>query len=150
MTVTSTTIAATNCGIWLDNAAGTLTDISGSTNSVTITPEHGVADWRVFGSAWHQRKVIGKSVTMAIKAVYTTDAAEVTKLLENWWSGGNDAARTMTVYVPDKNVGSGVYSGEFVLSSPPVVTLDAEADDVVRVDAELQSHGAVTFGTAAT
>ena len=147
MTPTTTPIVATNCVIMLDDAAGSPVNISGQSNAVEIKPENKNAEYRVFGSPWQQRKAgVGKDVTVTIKAVLTTTAAEVRALIEGWYFGGQDEARTLTVYMPDNNTGSGVYTMETVLNSYNI-PLDAEADDVVRSTIELASHAVVGHGT---
>lgn len=148
-TLTSTVIVATDVQIWIDDASGTPQDMSGSSTSVEITLENGVGEWRNFSSPWMRRKVVGKSGSFALNCVYTTAADEASYLMKNWELGGDDDARTITVYVPTKNVGSDVYQAEVVLGSVSF-TLDAEADDVVRMSADLMSHGDVTLSNAAT
>lgn len=144
MAVTSTPIVATDVVIKLDDDSGVLQDISGSSNKVEISPDNSVAEYRPYGTQWQQRKVIGKSVGLKLNVIYTTASDEALDILKTWYFGGSDVARTCQVYLPDDSAGSDLYAGEFVLASLGVPT-DAEADDVVRVSAELQSHGAVTL-----
>lgn len=147
MAPTTTPIVATNCVIKLDSAAGTLVDISGVTNSVEFKPENAVAEYRVFGTVWKQRKAgIGKDAPITIKCVWSTTAAEALGLINGWFFGGADTARTLNLYVPDGQTGSGIYAGEYVLKSWNI-PLDAEADDVVRGTIELLPHGVVSHGT---
>lgn len=148
-TPTSTEIVATNCEIWLDNAANVLTNISGSLNSVSFTPTNGVAEWHTFGTQWMQRRIVHKDMPIAINAVYTTDAAEAAQLIENWFFGGNDSPRSLKIYVPDSEVGAFTYTGEVVLVDYNP-NADAEADDVVRLTINLAPDGVITRGTNAT
>lgn len=149
MTTTQTEIVATNCVIKLDNAVAVPVDISGSLNSVEYAPENGIAEWNTFGTQWKQRRVVHKDMPLTIRGVYSTNGAEVAQLVENWFFGGNDAARTVWIYVPDSEVGAYTLSGEYVLSSY-TVSLDAEADDVVRIEIELLPDNVVTRGTNVT
>ena len=149
MATTATEIVATNCVILLDNAAAVPTDISGSLNSVTYSPENGVAEWHTFGTQWKQRRVVHKDMPSSIAGIYSTNAAEVAQLIENWFFAGNDSARTVRVYEPDQEVGAYILSGEFVLASYSV-NLDAEADDVVRIEMELLPDNVVTRSTNVT
>lgn len=149
MPTTSTEIVATNCEIWLDNAANVLTNISGSLNSVEFSPANGVAEWHTFTTQWKQRRVVHKDMPITINAVYTTAAAEAAQLVENWFFGGNDNPRSIKVFVPDSEVGAYTYTGEYVLVDYSV-SPDAEADDVVRMTINLAPDGTVTRGTNAT
>lgn len=149
MTTTQTEIVATNCEIKLDNPANVPVDISGSLNSVEFAPENSLAEWHTFGTQWVQRRVVHKDMPLTIRGVYSTSATEVAQLIENWFFGGNDAARTVYIYAPDSQVGAFVLSGEFVLSNYSV-NLDAEADDVVRIEIELMPDNVVTRSTNVT
>jgi len=149
MTVTTTAIVATNCVILLDNAANVPVDISGSTNSATIGLEHGVAEWRTFSTQWKSRKVVGKDAPVSLRLVYSTAAAEGAMLLKNWFTGGVDAARSLYIDIPDDQPGAFRMYGEYVLENLNI-NLDAEADDVVRVEADLKPTGEVQFATVST
>jgi predicted secreted protein len=149
MATTITEIVATNCVILLDSAIAVPTDISGSLNSVTYSPENGIARWHTFGTQWPQRRVVHKDMGVSINGVYTTNGAEVAQLIENWFFGGNDSARTLWIFVPDQGVGAYTLSGEFILADYEV-NLDAEADDVVRITINLEPDNTVTRGTNIT
>lgn len=149
MTQTTTAIVATNVVVSLDNAAGVLTDISGSSNKVELGPKNGVAETRVFGSQWMLRGVVGKDVDVSLDCVYTTAAAEGAQLLEGWFYGGVDTARSLQIDVPDSDPGSFRYTGEFVLSDYSS-SYDATADEWVMVSAKLLPTGAVTKATIGT
>ena len=149
MTVTTTPVVATNCVIKLDNAAGSPTDISGSSNRVELSLEHGVGEFRPFSTQWKSRVVVGKDVGVTLNIIYSTATDEALDILKNWFFGGDDSARTLTIQVPDGNPGSDQYQGEFVLMSAPV-GLGAEDDEVVMVSAELRSHGEVALTTVST
>jgi len=149
MTTTQTEVVATNCVILMDNAANVLVDISGSLNSVSYNPSNTVAEWHTFGTQWVQRRVIHKDMPLTLKAVYSTLATETAQFTENWFFGGNDATRTVMIYIPDTGVGAATLSGEFVLESYSV-ELDAEADDVVRVEINLLPDNVVTRATNVT
>ncbi len=141
MTRTTTAIAAIDCIVKLDNAAGTPTDISGSSNSVNLSMKAGVGQFRAFGGQWPSRLVIGKDADLRLEVVYSTTADEAVDLLRDWFFGGDDSARTLQVDVPDGSVGSDRYSGEVVLESLDI-PLSAEDDEVVTVTAELKPDDA--------
>jgi len=143
MAVTTTALVATNCVIKVDNAAGTLVDISGQSNKAEIQFNNSVAEFRPFSTQWNMRVVVGKDAPVTLSGVYSGNDAEALGLLRTWFFGGDDSARTVEIYVPDEDPGSDIFSGEFVLSSLSV-PLDSEADDYVRWTAELQPTGAVS------
>jgi hypothetical protein len=148
-TITSTEIVATNCLISLDNAANVLTDISGSLNSVEVALENGIAEFRPFSTKWKQRVVVGKDGTVTLRAIYSNLATEAVALLRNWFFGAADTARSLEIDIPDAAMGAIRIWGEFVLASLSI-PLDAEADDVVRVEAELRPDGAINVATLST
>ncbi len=51
MTLTTTTVNGCDAGIWFDNAAGVLKDLSGSSNAFTLEITQNVGEQRVFGSS---------------------------------------------------------------------------------------------------
>lgn len=147
--MTTTEIVATNCVIQLDDTTSQLVDISGSLNSVTIGMENTIAEFRTFGTQWKDRRVVGKDLSISLRAVYSTAAAEAASILRNWFTAGNDSPRSLTIAVPDSQAGAFRLSGEFVLASLNI-PLDAAADDVVYVEAELLPDGEVQFETITT
>jgi hypothetical protein len=148
MPQTTTAINACDAAIWLDNAAGTLIDISGSSNSINMDFDNELGMLRNFGSRWPIRLECGKDATFALTAVYTEAATEAVNILKNWFfnTPGN---RTLKVYLPDKNVGSDVYSGEFRLEKLSIPAESGKADPIM-VSATLRPNGAVTLTTNAT
>lgn len=149
MPQTTDAIVATNTVVKLDNAAGVLTDISGDSNKVELGPKNGVAETRVFGNQWMLRGVVGKDVDISLDCIYTTNAAEGAQLLDGWFYGGTDTARTIQIDIPDGDPGSFRYTGEVILSDY-TETLDATADEWVMVSAKLLPSGAFTKATIGT
>ncbi len=146
MTQTTTAFSAIDCVIKADNAAGTLTDISGSANKFEIKFPHGVGEYRTFGSQWKGRLVIGKDCEIALTFVCSTTADETYDLLKDWYHGGNDSPRSCQFDVPDSSVGSDRFTGEFVLADLNM-PFDAGADEVVMGTATLKPNGAVSHAT---
>ena len=149
MTQTSTGITACNASIWLDNAAGTLTDISGSTNKVQLDFSIETGMKYTLGSVWPKRFQCGKDAKFTVDAVYTTAATEASKIINAWYHATTPGKRTLKIYVPDKNVGSDVYSCE-VVQEGPAFGLEAGSGDPVMVTFVLSPDGDVTYSTAAT
>ena len=149
MTISTTARNACDIGIRLDNASGTLTDISGSSNAVTLTLSQNVGESRVFGSRWPAREVCGKDAKVALTVLYTTASDEGYDILANWFNETDPQPRTLYLYFPNKNVGSDVYYGEFVLESYETPATAGEAAPIM-VSASLLIDGAITYTVAAT
>lgn len=149
MAQTTTHINACDASVWLDNASGTLTDISGSANSVGISFTREVGELRTFQSKWPVRTGCGKDVEISLRVVYSTAADEGKDILLDWFFESAPAARTFDCYVPTKNVGSDYFSGEVVLGD---VNFDADPTEPspIAVEATLHATGEFTRSTAAT
>ena len=150
MTQTTTHVNACDVGLWLDNAAGTLTDIGGSSNAVNLSFSQNIGALPTFGTDWPRRKACGRDVKIELTAVYSTAADEAVDILSDWFFGASHKdARTIKVYIPDKNVGSDVYSGEAVLETCDIPAQAGEGTPIT-VTASLSADGAWTKVTNAT
>jgi len=149
MAVTTTDKNACSAGIWLDNAAGTPVDISGSSTSFDYTFTQELGDWQAFQNKWRQRLECGKDGAFTLNVVYSTTATEGYQIINTWFFTDNPGARTLTWYVPDKNVGSNKYQAEVRLQSMSV-TLDPSDAGPIILTAELLPDGEITHSTAAT
>ena len=69
--------------------------------------------------------------------------------MRDWAISGVDTARTCVIYVPDKNVGSDMYSAEWVLDSLDI-PLDAEDAGPVACSAVLLIDGDISHSNVAT
>lgn len=112
MTTTTTAVNAVNAVIKLDNNVNVLTDISGSTNKVSIEPKMEGGKFEVFGNRWKKSLDGSKEWGGSITIVFSTTAAEALDLIEDWFYATNPANRTLQVDVPDSGTGSRRYSGE--------------------------------------
>jgi len=81
--------------------------------------------------------------------VYSTATDEGMDVLKNWFFAATPGLRTLTFYLPDKNVGSDKYSGEVVLES---LSIPATADEAspIPVTAVLRPSGEFTLVSNAT
>ena len=149
MAQTSTGINGCDVAIWLDKAGGTLTDISGSSNKIDLNFDQELAMFRTFGSKWPKRLECGKDASFALDVIYSSAADEGLDILKDWFFATDPGARTLKIYVPDKNVGSDVYSCEVRIEN---LTFSAEAGaaDPIMVSASLLPDGEVTLVTNAT
>lgn len=148
MTQTTTAVNACDVAIWLDNASGTQKDLSGSTNTASMNFTNQLGAVRNFGTRWQIRLECGKDGTFSIAAVYSTAQDEAIDILKNWYFN-TPGDRTLTIYIPDKNVGSDVYECEARLESLDIPVEAGSADPIV-VTASLKPNGPVTLTTNAT
>ena len=106
---------------------------------------------RTFQSRWPVRKACPLDASVELTLVYSTAAGEAMALLKDWILGANPGtARTLSIYVPDKNVGSDHYSGEFVIDGDVEIPLEAGNASPVAVTLPLSITGALSQTTATT
>jgi hypothetical protein len=149
MAESTTIVNACDVGIWLDNASGTPKDIGGETNKAELKMTKNVNQKRVFGNRGPRRMSCGDDWSASLTILYSTATDEALDILRDWAISGEDAARTLALYVPDKNVGSDHYSGEFILASLNI-PLDAEDGGPIEVTAELLIDGDIAHSSLAT
>lgn len=149
MAQTTTYINACDASVWLDSSAGTLTDISGSSNTVNMEFIQLIGELSTYQQKWPVRLSCRKDATFTLNAVYSTASDEAVDILNDWFFSASPGLKTFTVYLPDKNVGSDKYSGEVVLES---LTIPATADEAspIPVTAVLRPSGEWTRVTNAT
>jgi hypothetical protein len=143
MVTTTTAFTACDAVIELDNGAGTLTDISGSSNSVDVNFDNQIGEFRVFGTQWMSRVQCGKDATISIKGIATTATDEIRDIIENWFFTDSNTSRTFNLSMPGNSVGDILYACEVVLSSWKF-SGDSSSADPVMYDIELLPNGAVT------
>jgi hypothetical protein len=144
MAQTTSSVNACDVTIEVDNAAGSLVDVSGSSNQCSISMSSNTGQTFTFDGQWAIQNVCKTSASVSVQAVYSTDDAEAANVLLDWWFGSNyNAARTVEINIPDQSTGSDTYSGEFVLSSASI-PLSAEDAAPILVSFELLNQGAFT------
>jgi len=149
MTESTTIINACDASVWLDDDADTLTDISGTTNNLTIALSRNVGATPVFGSRWPRRRMCGNDCQIDFTILYSTAIDEAMDILKTWIMGTDDDPRTVTIYVPDKNVGSDKFTGEFVLENLNI-PLTAGEGKPIEVTGRLLVDGDFSTTTAST
>ncbi|MDZ4768355.1 MAG: hypothetical protein SGJ24_04440 [Chloroflexota bacterium] len=151
MPSTSTAINACNVKVQIDNAAGTLVDVSGSANRVNLEFSQELGSYRVFGNKWMKRLACAKDATLQLDVVYSTQANEGLDLLRDWFfsAASSGTPRTIRMMLPDDVVGGDDYQGEFIISSLSI-PMDASEAGPITVSAELMPDGEVTHGTLTT
>lgn len=149
MAATTTAINACDASVWLDNASGTAKDMSGSSNVMDMNFDKEIGEFKPFQSRWKTRLECGKDAEFTLTAAYSTATDEALDILKNWFFAADPNARTLKVYLPDKNVGSDVYSCECRLKSLKIPADSKEAGPIM-VTAVFVPDGAVTLTTNAT
>lgn len=144
MAQTTTSVNACDVTIEVDNAAGSLVDISGSSNQCSISISSNTGQTFTFDGDWALQKICKKSASISVQAVYSTTDAEAANVLLDWWFGSSyNTARTVEINIPDQSSGSDTYSGEFMLSSANI-PLSAEDAAPILVSFELLNDGEFT------
>lgn len=149
MAQTTTHVNACDVSIWLDNAAGTLKDISGSSNKVSMSFTREIGELRTFQTKWPVRLGCGKDAEFTLTAVYSTATNEAMSILKAWYFADDPGLRSFHVYIPDKNVGSDHYYGEVTIG-PLSWDADPTEPGPIAVEAKLLPSGAFTWTTATT
>jgi len=126
MPQTTTAINACVARVYLDNAAGTLTDISGSSAKVTMNLTIEEGNVRTLEGVWPLRRTCKKDAAISIDVVYTTTADEGFDLLRDWFfnAATYNTARSIRLDLPDSSAGSDRYQGEVLLTN---LTWDTDA-----------------------
>lgn len=149
MAQTTTHVNACDVSVWLDNSGGTLTDISGSSNSLTMDGSLEVGELRTFQSKWPVRTECGKDMEIGLTVIYSTASDEAMDILKNWFFASSPGARSFAAYIPTKNVGSDHFSGEVRLGSFSF-SADPTEPGPIAVSVTLLPDGEFSHTTAST
>lgn len=144
MAQTITAATGIDSEVYLDDAGGNLTNISGSSSKLDLSPENKVGEMQTFGSRWMIRTVGGKNLQVKVTSVLSIGADEATEIILDWWNGGSDAPRTARFDFPNSEVGSYRLEGEFVLADLPFV-LDSGDANPAKLEYTLMNTGAVSY-----
>jgi len=149
MALTTTAISACNVSIWLDDVSSIAHDISGSSNSCAIELTLNLGEVNAFQNQWPVRQECGKNASIDLEILYTEAANEAFDILKDWYFANNPGARQMTIYIPDKNVGSDKFEFQARLESLSW-TVEAGVADPIMVSASLRPDGEFTHTDVAT
>jgi hypothetical protein len=149
MPQTTTAQNACDAVIYLDNDGGVLTDVSGSTNQVTVGHTLIVGEQRTFGNDWPIRLTCGKDSSLSFVALYSTTGDEAWDIVKGWFEVYDGAARTVRVDMPDASAGSDRLQGEFILSEYNYDLMAGEGAPVL-VNATLLPSGQITLSEIGT
>ena len=149
MSATSTAFNACDASIWLDDDTGTPRDCSGSMNRVGMNFDHKLGEYEVYQDRCTYRLECGKDASFELVVVDTTLATEASEIIQTWYHATNPGVRTLTIYLPDKNVGSRKYQCEARIEHYDLTPDRGEPGPII-VSATLRPHGCVTYTTVAT
>ena len=145
MTQSTTQLNSCDSVIKLDNGAGALADISGSTNSVSIERLVTVGDGiRTFGNDFKLRAACGKDAAIKCKCVYSGEDSEALFILNDWYENSYKTARTFVVDIPSSDPGGDRYSFEVLLERLSFDDNAGEADPIL-VEYDLKPTGSFTW-----
>lgn len=145
MPQSTTQINSCDSVIKLDNGAGNLADISGSSNAVTLNRLVEIGDGvRTFGEAYKLRAACGKDAEITMKIVYSGDDAEALFILNDWYENSHETPRTLQVDIPDSDPGGDRYTFEVFLEK---LSFDDNAGsaDPILVDVSFKPTGAFSW-----
>lgn len=139
MAQTVTSVSACDIAISLDDADGTLQNISGSSNRVRIRFFSRYHQNKHFDTAAPWKALLWTELDISLVILYSTADDEGLDILRNWFDAlDGKNARTLRLDVPDGSVGDHRYECEAVWLN---MDLPLEADDAgaVAVRARLRS-----------
>lgn len=147
MAQTTTHINACDVRIYIDDATGSLVDVSGSTSEASFSLTRTLGSLMTFECEWDIVTSCKISGTISLTAVYSTAQNEARAILEEWMfnDGGGDRSRTLNLEVP-YTVGGVLYGGEAVLESLEI-PLTASSADPIAVSSQLRTNGEWTRST---
>lgn len=143
---TSTAINACNAIIRLEDHLGALTDISGSSNEITIDFDNDLGDYKSFGSRWRGRLECGSDATFKLKIIYTTGAGEALALWKKWYFTTR-GHRRIQVNLPDETPGGDRYEADVFMANANGLGGPADRAEPMMLTLELRPHNGVAHNT---
>lgn len=144
MPQTSTAINGCNAKLELDDGGGTPTDISGSSNSVSLSRTRQLGEAHTFIGTYPIRVECKQDASLSGRVLYTTLTDEGRDLLDLWYDLGG--LRTINFSPAGGNAGDVQYSGEFFLTSLDFTTEGGNADPVT-MEFECMPSGALVISS---
>lgn len=145
MATTTTANVAKNTVLKIDNAGGTLTDISGTSNSVSFDFTNTTEKASVFGDSNPLVFEGPKDDKISAKGLFSTTSTEAYFLLDAWSASGG--ARSIQVDTPNSSAGSKRYTAEVYLQNLKLGELDASSAKPIMWSAEFVPSGGITRAT---
>lgn len=150
MTATTTDINACDCSIELDNKNGTLVNISGSSNQVSMDLTQTLGTLWLFGSRFPRRKQCKSDATIAFRAVYSMASGEAMDALRDWFYNKPGTPKRLRVRLPNGANGADQYEFPKVLLERLNIPVQATDANPILVDATLRPDGDFNYSVVAT
>lgn len=150
MAQTTTQISSNQSILNLDNASGSLVDISGTTTKIQIEPERDSKETYTIDSETAIVTVGKSKFKITCEIIYSSATAEAKTLLNSWYYGAaavSRASRTIRIDIPDSASGSDRYTGEVKLSKPPSMEIDASKAEPLIMKIEFMNDGPISWTT---
>jgi hypothetical protein len=142
MAQTTTKIAACNAVVEIDNTAGSVVNISGSTNKADLSLSKDIGEGTTFEGDYKLRTECKRDASLSISIIWSTALGEARDLLEEWFDLGG--SRTISVYPNGTTIGSRFYTGEWKLSGLSI-PIDSSSADPIKIDIDAVVDGAFGF-----
>lgn len=141
MAQTTTHINACDVRIYIDNALGTLTDVSGSTSEASLSLTRSLGSLTTFEGEWDIVTSCKISGSISLTAVYSTSQIEARAIIEGWMfnDDGGAKSRDVLLEVP-YTIGGVAYSGKAVIETYEL-PLSASSADPIAISAQLRTDG---------
>jgi hypothetical protein len=130
---------------------GSLADISGSSNSVTLNRMTQVSDAiRTFGGTdFPIRQACGRDAEITLKVIYSMSQIESKQILNDWYENHHTDRRTLQVFMPDALPGSDKYEFEVYLERLNV-SVESGTPAPIMIEATLKPSGTFTWSVVAS
>ena len=133
--------------LYIDNAGGTLTDISANETSFSLTVNNTTGQYNTLNTPW-TRSVDGPRAWSATCELIAEPGTNGYSLLRDWIMATSPGARTVRMDQPDSAAGSQRYEGEArIQNADGLLNANASSGDPVRVSFTLVGDGALTAST---
>lgn len=139
MPQTTSQVTACDARIYLDNGAGLLVEITGSSNEASMDFTNQLGELFTFGTRFPVRGECKSDATINLNVIYTLDDAEALNILKNWYFTTR-GRKTLRIEVPDGSPGADRYEFEVYLESMNIPLSSNDANPVL-VSAVLRPSG---------
>lgn len=133
-----------NAYIQLDNASGSLVDISGISNEISYSQSIETAETSAFGTSAKTYIVGLNDATISLSGMFDTTLATTIEGTIDALIGGTNASATLVFGPAGNATGAKKYSQEVIITS---YEIGMPVGDVVSLSVEFQRTGATTIGT---
>jgi len=130
MPITTSQVNACDVVVQLDNGAGVLADISGSSNEVSMDFTNQLGQLSVFGADFYVRQECKRDASISLSLVYTQDDAEAMNILLDWYFATR-GQKSLRVEIPNGDPGGDRFDFEVFLESFPVPVQSDDANPIL-------------------